>query len=353
MSQNTKRSLVSGRRGGFTLIEMLVVIAIIGTLMSLLLPAVQQAREWSRSVKCKNNLKNLAAAAIAFADNQGRFPMVALMDPSDPEQRWRGHRPGWELELLINLEGLSLTQNFNLRLETLAEDNLRLIRNDRGEAFNVPPFYQCPSAREMLEFVDVKLINLETVQEDVITMNYAAVMGARRPHKQGTDRNDCGPYHRDGIIYPGAKTRHADIDITDGATNTFLFGERLYLLQNWITGVRIDNRKVCVYHAKNIKYRINTEPRGGARRGEPEDPNFEMGFYRRDPDPDKPTDNSNPPLFNDLPFASRHPGGANFAFAGGRVAFISEFTDLELLKNMATIRGGRGERSSTFSNLPD
>ena len=274
--------------------------------------------------------------------------MVALMDPRDPEQRWRGNRPGWALELLINLEGLSLTQNFNLRLDMLHEDNLRVIRNDRDEPINVPPFYQCPSARETFEIVG---------DDEIVTMNYAAVMGARRPVKEGTDRNDCGPYHRDGIIYPGAKTRHADIDITDGATNTFLFGERLYLLQNWITGVRIENRKVCVYHAKNIKYRINTTPIGGGRpRSNPEDLDFVMGFYegRLFPhDPDKPTDNSNPPLFNDLPFASRHPGGANFAFSGGRVAFISEFTDLELLKNMATIRGGRQERSSTFSNLPD
>jgi prepilin-type N-terminal cleavage/methylation domain-containing protein len=59
---------------GFTLVELLVVITIIGMLMGLILPAVQSARENSRRAKCINNLKQLSLAATSFESSQGTFP---------------------------------------------------------------------------------------------------------------------------------------------------------------------------------------------------------------------------------------------------------------------------------------
>ncbi len=94
-------------RGGFTLVELLVVIAIIGVLVSLLLPAVQNAREAGRRTQCMNNLKNLGLAAQQHLEKLRRFPSGGWGPQwiGDPDRGNSIKQPGgWVYNLLPYME---------------------------------------------------------------------------------------------------------------------------------------------------------------------------------------------------------------------------------------------------------
>ena len=75
--KSTRTSFRSPNRKGFTLIELLVVISIIATLIALIAPAVQSARNAARRMECQSNLKNVALATLNFAgSHNGQLPAL-------------------------------------------------------------------------------------------------------------------------------------------------------------------------------------------------------------------------------------------------------------------------------------
>lgn len=99
-------------RAGISLVELLVVMAIIGVLVAVLLPAVQAARESARRAACQNNLRQLGVALHVYHDAHGQMP-IGCVDKRVPRTNPNGRQLAWSAELLPYLEEQALWQRID------------------------------------------------------------------------------------------------------------------------------------------------------------------------------------------------------------------------------------------------
>ena len=98
---------------GFTLVELLVVITIIGILIALLMPAVQEAREAARRAQCSNNIKQLGLACLHYHNAQQIFPPAMFIPAGESPNVTNKWMQNWAIMILPYCEGMTLYNQFN------------------------------------------------------------------------------------------------------------------------------------------------------------------------------------------------------------------------------------------------
>ncbi len=200
--------LFNGKRSGFTLIEVLVVIAIIAVLIGLLLPAVQQAREAARRVQCKNNLKQIGLALHNYHDVYLTFPigycsrMKYVDGAKDTALGW-----AWSAYLLPFLDQGPLYNQFDWTLPP---------QNFTGIQTHIPAF-TCPTDITPAGPFAVPNSTGGSVGTAGVS-SYAGICGG--------DESEVASATGSGIFFRNSSVRISDI--TDGSSYTIAVGERAF-----------------------------------------------------------------------------------------------------------------------------
>jgi len=298
------------RRCGFTLIELLVMIAIIAVLISLLLPAVQQAREAARRTQCKNNLKQIGLAIHNYHDTHRTFPpgyiarSVRKLDPAGAES---GPGFSWATLILPQIDEDPLYRHFDFNEDAKDPHNL-----DHGQEIldqflcptdPAPPRFALPDGTELA------------------SANYVGIYGfGNMSMMPGTG---TGVFHRNSSV----RIR----DVSDGTSNTICVGERMHVHDN-----------VPMLDATNSNSTWYAVIAGAARPAGmmnptmmEQSPSLVLGHLGQDAMGPMAamyhTPNSTNHIVN---FSSNHAGGVQFLLCDGSVHFMSDNTHYETFRSL-------------------
>lgn len=200
-----------GERSGFTLVELVIVLSILGVLVSLLIPAVQSAREVARKASCQNNLRNIALASLNCESATGRLPGPMLNE--HPNSGNYTQDVGLFIGLLPYLDLHQFYQRFDLSGTCHASVNAPLLKMR-------PAVLKCPSAgeSEMLHHMASEFSGPAMTGIDGLTCDYAGnhgVLSHFRASRLGSIRIRIGTLARE----------HRLREMLDGTSHTLMVWE--------------------------------------------------------------------------------------------------------------------------------
>ena len=245
MDASLKPSKIAGRHGsrfGFTLVELLVVLAIIGILVALLLPAVQSAREAARRMQCQNNLKQIGLALQNYESQWRSLPWGAK----------GGWGPSWTTDILYQIEQPGLAEIVPYGEPGYATGNSLESRRFRALANAVVSTFQCPSQQGPALYnqnngqIQLRAVNnyLGNSGSDAFRDNYTQDFSTSVAPCAPGDFN-CGMDRSNGVLLATNfcnRMSVADVcdnqplrlpikysDIADGLSNTVAVAEKKFL----------------------------------------------------------------------------------------------------------------------------
>ncbi len=228
-------------RRAFTLVELLVVIAIIGILVSLLLPAVQSAREAARMAQCKNNLRQLGVGAKSHVAAHGHYPSSGWGYKwiGDPNRGVGKEQPGgWAYNTLPFIEQINLhSTGLGMTDPALKTE---LVKVQQG----VVSTFHCPSRRQPKIYPSVswypEAYNTDFPTSGTAKTDYAANGGEVVQTYGGPGPGATAPtipgwaYNHTGVTHVASEVRPAHV--RDGESGTYWVGEKHLNPDQYATG---------------------------------------------------------------------------------------------------------------------
>lgn len=348
------RSVVPSALPGVTLVELLVVVAIVGLLAALLLPAVQAVREAGRRTRCQANLRQLAMACLAHEHARGFLPTGGWGGAwvGDPDRGFGEQQPGgWAFNILPHVEESGLRDAGAGLADANAKADLVAIRLATPVAVFV-----CPARRSSAAWplaASKPALNLAAVPATVSRRPAAVVRGDYAANMGGGDMNnryrsggspssvvsgdvmDDAAWHAgygpppDGLVFRRSRIRFRDIP--DGLSATYLLGEKYVDPGSVATGLSDDDDQ-CLYsgHDRDV-LRTGLEPPSQDRAGF--DPATVSGV------PGSPNKFPLP-----IAFGSPHPNACGMALADGSVRPVSPTIDPAVHRAAASRNDGTSLR---------